>query len=196
MYVCTPTGSHMHLGSTSSWAQISEIQAPEKAQYLLICSRQNKVEAGYAQVVWLNQLLKLTASSQTVYLTLPPTSPAVPQCRAICACLLCSFSSSSLTCLDCTPKPAFPGPPPRVASCYGGSTQEQDKGMSALYSKYNFCDEYVSSGNSLLLAALLDFRITVLSCSILNCHLKKKTPNEKWNSWNWWAVIRAHHCGD
>lgn len=125
----------MHLGSTSSCAQIFETQditfLPEKAPCLLICSRQNKVEPGYAQVVWLNQLLKLTASSQTVYLTLPPTSPAVPQCCAICACLVCSFSSSSLSCLDRTPKPGFPGPPPRAAPCYSGSTQKQEeKGMS------------------------------------------------------------------
>lgn len=148
---------------THTWAAPAAVHRylnhnlPEKAPSLSICSRQNKVEAGNAQVVWLNQLLKLTASSQTVYLTLPPTSPAVPQCCAICACSVCSFPSSSLTRLDCTPKPAFPGPPPRVASCSSGSTQEQDKGMSASYPKHNLCNEYVSSGNSLLLAALLDF---------------------------------------
>ena len=127
----------------------------------------------------MNQLLKLTASSQTVYLTLPPTSPAVPRCHAICACLVCSFSSSFFTCLDCTPKPIFPGPPPRVASYYCGSTQGQDKGMSPWYPKYDFCNECISSGKSPLLAALLDFRITVLSCSILNCHLKKPLQNPK-----------------
>lgn len=148
---------------TRTWAAPAAVhrylssQLPEKTPSLLICSRQKKVEAGYAQVVWLNQLLKLTASSQTVYLTLPPTSPAVPQSPAICACSVCSFSSSSLTRSDCTPKPAFPGPPPRAASRYGGNTQEQDKGMSALYPKHNFCSQYVSSGDSPLLAALLDF---------------------------------------
>lgn len=151
---------------------------PEQPLYF-ICSRQKKVEPGYVQVVWLNQLLNLTASSQTVYLTLPPTSPAVPQSRAICACSVCSFSSSSFTRLDCTPKPLFPGPSPRVASYYCGSTQGQDKGMSPSNPKSDFCNECISSGESPLLAALPDSRITVLSCSILYWHLKNPNPTKK-----------------
>lgn len=105
---------------TSTWAAPAAVHGylkhklPEKAPYLLICSRQNKVEPGYAQVVWLNQLLKLTASSQTVYLTLPPTSPAVPQCCAICACSVCSFPSSSHM-FRLYPKAWISWPSPRAA---------------------------------------------------------------------------------
>lgn len=150
-------------------------------------------------MVWLNQLLKLTASSQTVYLTLPPPSCAVPRCRAICACLACRFSSSSCTWLDCTPKPVFPGSSPRVPSYYCGSTQGQDKGMASSDPKCDFCNECISSGKAPLSAALPDFRITVLSCSILNCHLKnnnnnnyKKNKQLKWLSNN----SRADHHED
>lgn len=130
------------------------------------------MEPVYVQVVWLDQLLKLTASSQTVYLTLPPTSPAVPPCCAICACLVCSFASSSFTCLDSPPKPVFPGSPPKVASYYCGSTQGQDKGVSASYPK---CAECISLSKSSLLDALLDFRIS-FKLLYIKLSLKKKKP--------------------
>lgn len=128
----------------------------------LNCCRQNKVEPGYVQVVWLNQLLKLTASSQTAYLAQPPTSPAVPQCPAICVCAVCSFSSSYFTCLGCPPSPF-------LALLQGWllrTAAARKDGIKAWHPSN--CNKCISSGKSPPSPpTLLDFRIRVLNCIML-----------------------------
>lgn len=149
IHVLTPTCSHLHLGSPGSQAQIFEAQASRESTIPLNLQQAKQGGSGLRAGGLIESAAKTHSQFPNCLLNTAsnePCCPAVPRHL----CLLSVQLSLLLTCLDCTPKPGFPGPPPGVASCYCGSTQERDKGMSALYPKYDFCNEYVSSGNSLL----------------------------------------------